>query len=145
MTSFDPIAAEPRTGFQTLTDYRLTEWSENRAVVEMDAGPQHGNRNNVVHGGMVMTLLDAAAGYAITWSDKPDVLRRTMTVSLTVNFMAPAREGPLRAVAVARGGGRKVVTCTAEVTDVDGTVVAIAQGTFRNLPPVHRDGTPVTD
>ena len=63
-SAFDPRAYEQRVGLPVLMGYRLTEWSAERAVVELVVGPQHLNRSGVLHGGVLATLLDSALGFA---------------------------------------------------------------------------------
>jgi uncharacterized protein (TIGR00369 family) len=133
-TPYDPIGAETASGFQTLTGYRLIAWSPGRATIEMAIAPHHLNRGGIVHGGMLATLLDVAAGHAATFCDVPGRMRLASTVALATTFIAPARAGVLRAEGALRGGGRKTVSVTAEITDADGALIAIAQGSYKYLP-----------
>lgn len=130
----DPISAERPSGFQQLTGYRLTRWSDGYAEMEIDTGPQHTNRNGLIHGGVIMTMLDVVAGHAVTYCAVPGRHRRTTTVALNTTFLAPASAGgTLTGKASLRGGGRKTVGVSAELYDQDGTLVAIAQGSYRYL------------
>ena len=43
---------------------RLVEWELDRAVMELDVGPQHINGTGVFHGGCMATVLDTALAHA---------------------------------------------------------------------------------
>ena len=43
----DPGHGEPPTGLQRLMGYHLAEWSDGRAMVELEIGPPHLNRAGV--------------------------------------------------------------------------------------------------
>ena len=55
------------SGFRDLVGYRTTEWREGFAVFEVDIGAQHHNSSGFLHGGVYVTILDAAMGHASTW------------------------------------------------------------------------------
>lgn len=128
---FDPVAAEPRSGFQELMGFRLVEWRENEAVVELQVEPRHLNRAGVIHGGVLATLLDSVLGYAGCWCPYPGRFRSAVTLSLTTAFTGQVSAGRLRAVGRKGPGGTRIYVCTGEVADDKGLVLATAQGTFR--------------
>lgn len=122
---------EPPSGFQGLLGYRLTDWQDGYAELSLDVDHRHMNRAGVVHGGVLTTLIDTACGFAATWSPVEGQVRRVVTLSLTTSFTGQAHHGTLRSVARLKGGGTKVVFCSAEVLDQDGRLVAMGEGTFR--------------
>ncbi len=122
------------SAFQSLIGYRLVLWERDRAVIEYDMDPAHLNRSGLLHGGVIATLLDTASGYAGCWCPVPGRIRRTLTLSLTTNFLAPVQHGRVRVEGRRTGGGRTVFFTTAEAHDDEGRVVATAAGTFRYLP-----------
>jgi uncharacterized protein (TIGR00369 family) len=127
----DPVVlAGEAVGLRDVLGFRLTEWSEGYALVEMDVGTPHMNRSGAVHGGVYAVLLDTALGYAGVYTGT-DEIRRCVTVSLTTNFTGQVRSGRLRTVGRLRTAGRRIFVATGEVMDEAGTVVAIGQGTFR--------------
>ena len=96
MTDADPnLAREQRksSALQQLLGYRLVEWEADRAVIAYDVAADHLNRTNRLHGGIIATLCDTAAGYAGVWCDAPGETRSTVTLSLTVNFLASVSGG----------------------------------------------------
>lgn len=121
----------PRSGYQQLMGYRLVDWSEGRAVAELIVGPHHLNISGVLHGGVLMSLIDTVCGYAGCFGAEPGRGRRAVTLSLTTSFMVPVTKGVLKAVGRARFQGRRTFFGDAEVFDGNGDLVAIGQGTFQ--------------
>jgi len=66
----------PQSGYQQLMGYRLVEWREGLAIAELAVGPQHLNISGVLHGGVLMSLLDTVCGYAGCFSAEPGPTRR---------------------------------------------------------------------
>ncbi|EWY39227.1 hypothetical protein N825_07820 [Skermanella stibiiresistens SB22] len=127
----DPLlSAEEPSGFQRTMRYQLAEWRPDEAVLTLDVLPRHLNRNGVVHGGVLATLIDTVGGFAGTYCTVPGNKRGAVTLSLTTTFMAQASGGTLRAVARRRGGGRKIFMVTCEIFAGD-TLVAMGEGTYR--------------
>lgn len=110
--------------------YRGTLQGEGRSVIEWDATPDfcfHSESGPIVHGGMVATLLDTAMGGAC-WSlmaEDEDFL----TADLRTEFMRSARPGTLRAEGHVVQRNRRVVFCSADLYDSDGTLLATARCT----------------
>jgi uncharacterized protein (TIGR00369 family) len=117
------------SAFNEAVGLRLAGWSEGRATVELDITGDHLNRSGYVHGGVLMTLIDVACGFAGTWSE--DGTRLAVTLDLTTSFVAPGRAGRLTTLATVTGGGRKIYFARAEVRDEAGALVAMGQGSFR--------------
>ena len=71
------------------------------------AGQRHGNPQGVIHGGMLMTVIDAVMGIAVY---RAIGKRRCATISLNCNFLSSARVGDwLEASAEVVRRGRSVV------------------------------------
>lgn len=134
----DPIAGETMPGFNALLGYRLAEWRDGHAVLELAVDERHHNRAGIVHGGVLMTMLDVTCGYSGIYSEDPAAIRRCVTLSITTTFVAPPRGPVLRAIGKRQGGGKTVYMATGEVLDADGTLCVIAQGTFRLIADAPR-------
>lgn len=102
------------------------------AVLALDLRPELLNNHGAGHGGVVMTLLDAAMANAAL--SRIDFTREVVTIDMHVAFMLPS-SGTLRATGRAVGGGRSVCYCEAEIADASGRVVAKSMGTFRYRVP----------
>lgn len=101
-----------------------------RAVIQLNAGDVHLNVHGFVHGGVLATLLDSACGYS-GLMDASGRASPIVTLTLTSSYTAPAKPGMLIAEGRYRAGGKRIFTASAEVTDTDGVIVAVGQGTFR--------------
>lgn len=138
------------SAFQRLLGYRVESWGEGRAVVSCPLRPEHLNMSDRPHGGLVATLIDAVCG--IAGSREPASGRDsdqetghdfgrdaggrhiTVTISLTVNYLAAAEGDRLVAEGRRTGGGRGVFFSQAEVRDGVGRLVATGSGAFRVRP-----------
>ena len=113
-----------------------------RVEVDSDAGQAHcliemrdvhRNRHGVLHGGIISTLLDTASGVTASMTVDDLGLAPFSTVSLNVNFLAPATGGDLCATGRVTGGGRSLVFVDADLRDADGTVIATSTGVFKRV------------
>lgn len=132
-----------RSGFRTLLGYRTRVWSENYGEVELVLGPQHMNSIGIVHGGVYATLLDAAIGHAVSYCSVPGNARFSTTVSLTTTFLKGVKSGTLVASGRVESVEGRLATCTANVRDETGALLATAQGSFLYFPGSERpEGLP---
>lgn len=127
-----PVTIKPQPGgFRRHVGYRTTVWRENYAEIVLDLEAFHGNTHGALHGGVYMTVMDAAMGQAATWCPVPGHIRRCVTVSLSTGFLAAACGDRITAIARLESAAERVAVCRGEIVDGDGTVCATAQGTFR--------------
>ncbi|WP_238367540.1 PaaI family thioesterase [Mesobacterium pallidum] len=118
--------------FQRHLGFSITDWAEDTCTLEQPMLEHLGNRNGILHGGAIATLLDTSMGYAGCWTGTEQV-RKTVTLSLNVNYIAQARGTIVRATGRKTGGGRKTFFAESRLTDEDGTLVASATGVFRYI------------
>src|SRR5437867_9127554 len=88
-----------------LIGFNLRSVKPGRAVLDLQAGPQHWNPLGGLHGGILCDLTDAAMGiaYASTLAE----VETFATVELKINFLRPVKEGMLIAEGwVVSGGAR---------------------------------------
>jgi acyl-coenzyme A thioesterase 13 len=127
---------ENETGTQTLIGYVVdVSDPDGRGRVWLDIGPQHTNRHNVLHGGIATAVLDNACG--TTGSLTVDATGKApfLTISMNVQFVAPARAGT-RVTATGRvvGGGRSTLFIAADLVDENDRLIATASGVFKRVP-----------
>jgi len=124
--------SRPEGGFADLVGYRLTEWKEGEAECRLLLDERHLNRQGLLHGGVMTTLLDAVLGYCGIHTALPARDRRAMTLSMTTNFVGAARPGD-EVIATARrtGGGRSVFFASAEARDQNGRLLATAESVYK--------------
>jgi uncharacterized protein (TIGR00369 family) len=111
--------------------YRRTLTEPGRMDVEWDASEDYtfpdGDGGSIVHGGLVGTVLDTAMGGAC--ATVLDDGESFLTADLRVEFIRAARPGVLRAEGQVVRKTRRVVFCSAELYDAEGTHVASARCT----------------
>ncbi|MES2183372.1 MAG: PaaI family thioesterase [Pseudomonadota bacterium] len=113
----------------------LEAWSPGHAEFRLVLRPELGNRSGRVQGGVLCTLLDAAAGYAGLYAPDGAPERHSVSLSLTTNFLNSADGSVLVARGQVQREGRSVYFSQAQVL-LDGTLVlATALGTFKYLHP----------
>lgn len=125
--------SKPPSGFQNLIGYRLLEWHEGLAVIELDVVPAHLNSIGAVHGGVPMTLVDVACTYAGCYCAEPDRRRRAITLTLSTNFLKPVSGGKLKGVGRKQGGGCRIFFARGEIFDDQNELIATGEGTFRYI------------
>ena len=127
-------------GFQRQIGYRLVRWEQDYAEIELDAGEAHTNRSGLIHGGVHATLLDSAAGLAGVFCTVPGNVIRATTLSFSVQFIAAAKTGMMRAIGRKRGGGSRIFFAAAEIRDAKGTLIASGEGSYRYIPGFEPPG-----
>ncbi|KIC45877.1 hypothetical protein RA28_09420 [Ruegeria sp. ANG-S4] len=97
----------------------------------LEAAEVHLNRHAVLHGGVAATLLDSASGITASLTVDETGAMPFTTISLNINYLAPAAPGSLRAVAKVTGGGRSLVFVEAALTDAQDRLIATSTGVFK--------------
>lgn len=124
----------PYSGYAELIGYELVEKARDFARLRLLVGPQHLNRMQVPHGGVLATLLDSATGFAVAFADGPDKVLRAVTVAMNVQFIGQARLGEtLTGIGRRVGGGRTIAFAGGEVFNEAGALVAKCDATYRFL------------
>ena len=132
MTNAPPEAADASPApFHDLLGLRLLEWRDGFARVVCETGPQHLNRSGIVHGGVLLAMIDQAASYAGLWCSVPGNVRRAVTLDIDSRFTGQVEAGQ-RLAAEARivSRGRNIYFCRTEVFGPDG-LVAFGASTHR--------------
>ena len=102
-------------------------------VWEYVVRPDDYNPYGVLHGGVVMALLDSAMGHAVAEKVHPQG-RFNAAAQMNVNFLAPVRAGTLFARARVIKVGKRLAVVEATAEDETGTAVATATATHSLLP-----------
>jgi len=114
---------------------RVVDADDAAVTLHAETGAEHAGEDagEFLHGGVVATLLDTAATFALIQATGTD----WGTVDLRVDFLRPAPAGRLLAAGTAVQVGRRLGRATAQLTDpASGRVVASAAGTFARTAPV---------
>jgi len=138
-----PDGSSAANRFRKLVGYTTRAWSDNYGEVELAVDERHANSLGIVHGGVFVTLLDAAMGHAVGFCRVPGNVRSAVTVSLTTTFLAQAKDGRLIARGRVVGVSGRIATVSGEVVDEGGQICCTGQGSFMYLPgSEHPDGVP---
>ncbi|ODV09037.1 MAG: phenylacetic acid degradation protein [Rubrivivax sp. SCN 70-15] len=121
--------------FQDLVGYELLSGDQG-ACFRLALRREHLNPNGVVHGGVLMTLLDAAGGRCLVGLALPgsgEKVQSSVTVSLTSEFALAVRSGTLYAIATPDHVGKLLAYVSIRVCldAIDGPLVARGVATFR--------------
>jgi uncharacterized protein (TIGR00369 family) len=116
-----------------LLGIELLELREGFARIRYRPNPEHANYSGILHGGILMTLLDEASGIAGSWAPDRQPPRKSVTVEMGVHFTAMV--APDSAWIEATGeivrGGRSLFFVRSEVRGPDGALLAYGASTHR--------------
>jgi len=114
-----------------LVGFSLSAVAEERATIEIDAGPQHANPLGTLHGGILCDIADAAMGLAYaTMLAEGETFT---TIELKINFLKPVWSGRLRAEGKVIKRGRTIGLVESDVFDTKGSLIARASSTCLTL------------
>jgi uncharacterized protein (TIGR00369 family) len=120
--SAQPPRKLPPAPIAELIGFEITSGGDGRAVMTLQAGPQHANPMGTLHGGVLCDIGDAAMGYAFASTLREG--ETFTTVDLRINFLRPVWNAVLRAEATVVHRGRTVGYVECDVTDERQRVVA---------------------
>ncbi len=100
-----------------------------RAVVRLPFSDEYrrSNRKPGVHGGVIATLIDVTADFAICI--KTGALG-VPTINLRVDYLAMASDSELTATASVVRAGNTIAVADVEVTSASGRKIAVGRGTY---------------
>ena len=97
--------------------------------IGFDGKPDFCNPAGFVQGGILSAMLDDTMGPAVFAMTEGRLY--TSTISLTVNFLAPAKPGPITGEARVTQLGKTVAFVEGRLTAADGTLLATASTSAR--------------
>jgi uncharacterized protein (TIGR00369 family) len=129
-TALDQITPPPSA---KLLGWRLLDArpSEGWLKVGFDGKPEFCNPAGFVQGGLLSAMLDDTMGPAAFIMT--DGKFYTTTISLTLNFLAPAKPGPLIVEALVTQLGKTIAFMEGRLMDEDGSLLATATTSARLL------------
>ena len=127
-TALDDIPAPPSA---RLLGWRLLDARPDRGwlAVGFDGKAEFCNPAGYIQGGILSAMLDDTMGPAAFMTSGGKFY--TTTISLTVNFLAPARPGPLIVEAQVIQLGKSIAFMEGKLIANDGTVLATGSTTAR--------------
>ena len=109
----------------------LDSWLPERVVLTLDIEDHHLNPAGMVHGGVLMSLLDTAATLSGCYAPTLEERKGAMTLSMTTSFISAVTHGKISAIGRKRGGGKSIYMSTAELFDQNQNLIAIGEATLR--------------
>jgi acyl-CoA thioesterase len=109
--------------FMSYNFMKLTQMWEDHAVVELETREESQNLFGGIHGGVLITMADCAAGAAARSRGA-----RYVTLSNSFEFFRTSKNDFLRAIATVRHRGKTI--CVVSVDVKDGEDKLLAGGTF---------------
>ena len=128
----------------------LIAFGQGRSELAFDVRPELCNSTQVVHGGVLMTTLDAALAIAAraAHTDDYDAQVNAITVEMKTTFVRPVT-GRLTVRGECVHKATSLMFCEGEVRDAENRLIARANGTFKLWnrrrepdPSAARDGSP---
>ena len=116
---------EEKIPFNVLCGFRITRWSPEGVTLETDYEERLGNSLGSMHGGVLATLVDTAAGAAVAAGPEYRRGSSITTVDMTVQYLGPVTDR-LVVDAVCTKRGRQLTF--AEVTARDGRGEIVGRG-----------------
>jgi uncharacterized protein (TIGR00369 family) len=117
-----------------------TAWRDGYAEFRLAIVPSLLNRHGVLQGGVLATLLDAACGYAGLFSGDAATPLHGVTLSLTLNYLAPGIGSTVVAKGFVERRGSRVYFARGEAWLDERVLISTAQGTFK-YTRAPRNGT----
>jgi len=121
----------PQSPFVTKLGVVSDRLEDGQVRLRLPWDPSNTTLGDMVHGGAIATLADLTV-MAAAWcgATVPDNMRG-VTVSMALEYLAPARATELIGVGRVLRRGRSLVNCEAEILDPGGTLVAKALATYK--------------
>ena len=117
--------------FQHYVGIKVLQLGGGKSVLQLELEDHHFNLYGIPHGGVHATLLDIAMGTAASFPDKSGREVDSVTLNLSVDYIAP----PKSKVLIARGKitkkGKSIAYCTAEIFDEEQTLIASGRSIFK--------------
>ncbi len=123
--------------FLELIDAKLVGWEEGYSEFHLPVHAKLLNRQGVLQGGVISTLLDAACGYAGLYAPPGAQTMHGHTVSLTVNFMNKATAGTVIAKGFLEQRGRSMFFSRGEAWLDNHLLLATSQACFKLIGPTR--------
>ena len=117
--------------FQHFVGIEVLKLGEGKSVLQLELKEHHFNLYGIPHGGVHATLLDIAMGTAASFPDSSGREVDSVTLNLSVDYIAPPSSRILTAKGKITKKGKSIAYCTAEIFDQDKTLIASGRSIFK--------------
>jgi uncharacterized protein (TIGR00369 family) len=125
------MAMAQRDDFHGQIGIEIMEWRDGFVRVALDLLPKHLNRAGILHGGVLLTMLDEAGALCGLWCSVQGHRRFSVTVDLDCRFVAQATAGRVIGTGDLVSHGRSLYFARAEIVDPAGQVLAYGSSTYK--------------
>lgn len=117
--------------FQDMVGYTLGTDAQGGICARLPIRPEHLNLHGVLHGGVLLTLLDAIGGRVLKAAD--DRIQSAVTINLSADFIQPVSSGTLYATGKADKVGKTIAYVSVKIMldGPDGEIVARGHSSWR--------------
>ncbi len=113
-----------RDDFHSQLGIEIVEWREGFARIALDILPKHLNHSGILHGGVLLTMLDEAGALCGVWCSVAGNRRSSVTVDLDCRFVGQSTSGRVTGTAELVSHGRSLYFARTQVTAADGRILA---------------------
>ena len=117
--------------FQHFVGIEVIQLGDGKSVLQLELKDHHFNLYGIPHGGVHATLLDIAMGTAASFPDSSGREVDSVTLNLSVDYIAPPSSRILIAKGKVTKKGKSIAYCTAEIFDQDKTLIASGRSIFK--------------
>ena len=117
--------------FQHFVGIEVIQLGDGKSVLHLELKEHHFNLYGIPHGGVHATLLDIAMGTAASFPDSSGREVDSVTLNLSVDYLAPPSSRILTAKGKVTKKGKSIAYCTAEIFDQDKTLIASGRSIFK--------------
>lgn len=121
-------SALQKVPFARLIGIEFEDVKAGSATLALDVREELKQNHGVVHGGVVASLIDSAAAFAVISVLSPD--EKATTADLTISYLRPLTKGRTRCTARIVRAGRRLIVVSAELWDDTGNLAATALTTY---------------
>ena len=133
------LARAERIPIASTLRMRFVSWGEGTCTVSVPYEKRFDGVFESFHGGILMTIADSVACFAILTLTGPD--QALTTTDMNIRFLAPCLSD-VTAVAKVVKHGRTMCPVTVELFDESGKQVALAQVNYMLLPEIPKRESP---
>jgi uncharacterized protein (TIGR00369 family) len=127
-----------RSPYFSLLSMEIKDLEWGACVLEVELGEKHLQPFGYVHGGLIASVIDAAAFWAVFPQVKDGV--GLTTVEMKVNYLAPVQKGKLIAKGRCIKMGRTLALGEAYINSAEGNLLAHGTATMMIVPDVKVEG-----
>lgn len=122
------LAERAQETFWGMLGCEIVQANSAKATISLDASERHLNLLGIVHGGVLMSLLDNAMGLVVMLAAANE---RTVTANMNTQFLSSSKGGMLLCEAELVHRTNRTLTLGAQVKDDNGKLLAWGSGAYR--------------